>query len=204
MRCYLKKRPAEAVVLLERYDKANQALLVCLLPLAARLAEAGDHRSDPREVGELLAQLDSAVDLLRPKAQLSIEKMCFCTDIRRYGVYEPLDEDHEFRPGDCAQLYVELRNFSSEQQGNEHSIRLASTVEILRFNRESVWRQVCHGEDHPDRSKTQRHDFFNNYPFIVPNLPPGHYTLKLQVVDVPTSRPAERTLDFRVGPGRGS
>jgi hypothetical protein len=204
MRSFLNKRPAEAVMWLERYDKASQDLLICLLPLAARLTERDLQKGDAREITAWVAQLDNALDSLRARAQLTIERMCFCSEIVRFGVYAPLDEDHEFRPGDYVQLYVEVGNFTSQQHGDEHNIRLASTVEIRKFDGEKVWEQVCLGEDRPDRSRTPRHDFFNNYWFIVPRIPQGNYVLKVQVTDVPTHRTAERTLDFRVGPGRGS
>jgi hypothetical protein len=76
-------------------------------------------------------------------------------------------------------------------------------MEIREFDGRIVWHLGFDDREHPDLSQTQRHDFFNNYSFHVPRIPPGLYTLWLQVMDVPTGRSAEHTLDFRVVPARG-
>ena len=53
------------------------------------------------------------------RAALDIEKICFCREIKTFGVYDPWPEDHAFqagvedRPGELVQVYVELRNFTS-------------------------------------------------------------------------------------------
>jgi hypothetical protein len=196
LRCFLRKRPAEAVVWLERYDKANQDVLLCLLPLAARMTEGNLRQGDPHELTAVLSQLDGVSDSLQPLAELRIERMCFCRDIKKYGDYTPLEDDHGFRPLEWAQVYVELQNFSSEQQGNLYKVHLTSKVEVDNFRGKFVWRQDFPAD--PVISLTRRRDFFNTYTFSVPKIPPGRYTLKLTVTDVPTKRRAERTLDFRV------
>src|SRR5262249_41084265 len=52
-----------------------------------------------------------------------------------------------------------------------------------------------------DRSLTPRQDCFINFQFPVPSkVPPGEYTLRIQVRDDggPAPRAAERSLDFKV------
>jgi hypothetical protein len=202
LRCLLNKRPAEAVAWVERYDKPSQELLLFLLPLAARLTEGGLQKADPAEVAHVVDQLEIATNELRPRAALTIEKMCFCWHIKEFGVYRPLPSDPEFRPGELVQIYAELQNFTDEPHGNLHRVRLASTLEIREFNGSKVWRRDYHDRD-TDVSQSRRHDLIGNYTFQVPRIPPGLYILSLEVTDVPTRRTVEKTLDFRVVPARG-
>src|SRR5262249_15351037 len=91
-------------------------------------------------------------------------------------------------------------NFATRDKdaSGTHVISLASSGEIrdargqrypLTFDRKG-----------PDESRTSRHDYFESYRFCIPNLPPGLYTLWIQVVDLGTepARKSERTLDFCV------
>jgi hypothetical protein len=208
LRCYLNKKPAEAVIWLERYDRLNQDLLLCLLPLMARLSEQGLQHSDKRDLANVVAQLDRLANLLRPSAQLVIDKMCFCNRIETYGDYHALDEDRAFQPGDVVHVYVELENFSSfvvkdRDIDKRYCIQLASRVEIRDFKGQLAWCTGLKDADLRDESLTPRHDFFISYPLQVPHIPPGPYTLRLIVMDVPTKRRAEHTLDFRIITARG-
>jgi hypothetical protein len=199
LRSCLEKKPAEAVAQLAVYDKPNQDVLLCLLPLAARLSELSLDHARPDDVDAILDQVDSSMVPLRSRAGLTIEKMAFCRRIDAFGVYQPLSREHRFRPAEVAQLYIELRNFATrDKESGTHVISLASSGEIrdargkrypLSFDRKG-----------PDESRTSRHDYFESYRFCIPNLAPGLYTLWIQVVDQGTEPPrkAERTLDFCV------
>ncbi len=204
LRCFMNKRPAEALVWLEHYDKPSQDLLLCLLPLVADVTEGSPRRHDPRELGAVVDQLDSVLARLRPLAPLTIGKMCFCEHIDKFGDYRKFPEDHEFQPGNWVQVYAELQNFSSGRSSNGYSIHLASTLEIREFN--GNLRSQQDFQERAELSQSRRHDFFNNYGFRVrKDMPPGFYTLRLRIIDLPTGRTAEHTLDFRVGgPAHGS
>src|SRR5947207_883028 len=123
LRCYLNKHPADAIEALKRYDKPNQDVLIGLVPLAAGLTERNVTDATPQDLAHLLDRINNAVTPLRPRAALDIEKICFCREIKTFGVYDPWPEDHAFqagvedRPGELVQVYVELRNFTSEVQG---------------------------------------------------------------------------------------
>jgi hypothetical protein len=209
LRCYLNRKPAEAVVCLERYDRVNQDLLLCLLPLVVRLSEGSLQKCDSRELTNLLAELERLRRLIQPSAQLVIDKMCFVDGIdaiKGFGVYRQLEEEHEFQPGDVLQVYAELQNFSSakDERTGLSAIRLKSEIRILDFNGRRVELKNFADEEGPDQSQTPRHDFFISYTWQLPrNMPDGRYTLRLLVTDVPTNRQAERTLDFRVMSARG-
>ncbi len=204
LRCCLETRPADAVRFLERYDRPNQDLLLCLLPLAVRLSEGSLTQASPQEVSAILAELNSVMAPLRPRAALTISKMCCCRSIEKFGSYEPFPQQYRFRPNTLIQVYVELQHFTTEGHGPICRTRLASSVRIRDINNLIVWRQDFPQDSHPDQSRTPRHDYFLNCSFRVPQLPPGPYTLAIHVTDVPTQRTAERVLDFSVAPGRAA
>lgn len=205
--CILDNRPNEALKHLKKYDAPTQEFFIRLLPPIAVMCKKSLEQMSPGEIAALHEQLQSLDAALRNRAELLIDKMCFCEWVRAYGVYEALPAHHGFtagsptRPGDLVQLYVELRNFASEPRDGEFETRLASTVVILDPQGRQVWFKNFDDNKKPYRSKTLLHDYYNNYSFSVPHLPPGNYTLKLQVVDEirpGARRVAHKTMDFRV------
>ena len=208
MRCFLDKRPVEAMEVLKRYDKTSQDLLLCMLPLAARLGDAGLQKATPREMSNTVSELNRVADTLAPRAELVIDKMCFCRFLDSdkfgmFGVYEPLEEDHPFHAGERKRLYIELRNFTNERVSNGYQIRLKSHMQIRDYRGAIAW-ELGFPELRPDITKSPRHDFCDQFGFVVqPNkVPPGRYTLWLRVTDLPTGRTAARSLDFLVVPAR--
>jgi hypothetical protein len=199
MRCYLDKRPAEAVLWLDHFDKTTKELLLCLLPMVARLGEGSLQQSDPSEAAALLAQLESVAAKLRPRADLVIDKMCFCNRIEEFGIYQPLEQNPPFRPGEDIELYVEMRNFSSQQVGNSYRLHLTSWVEIRDYRGKVVWLAGIPDHHKRDLSRSPRSDFHIRYGFsMLTKIPRGEYTLWLYVTDEPTGRTAKRSLDFRI------
>ena len=207
LQAILDNRHAEALDHLKKYDPATQELFIRLLPLMADMCKKSVDKLSTAEVNALREQLMGLENSIRPRTELAIDKMCFCQQITAYGVYKTLPDNHAFiagtpnRPGELVQLYVELGNFGSEPREGWFETRLASTVEILDGQGKTIWSKPFHDNKKPYRSKTQIHDYYNNYRFYVPHLPAGNYTLKLQVAD--ESRPevrrvANKTLDFRV------
>jgi hypothetical protein len=220
LRALMEKRPAEALDLLKGYERASQELLLSLLPLAVRLTEGGLQQPNPGELAAVLEQLRALERPLAERAALGIDKMCLCRRIESYGVYQKVPEDWAYaagvgdQPGELVQVYVELRNFASKQQGNSFETCLTSSLEIHDYRGNLVWRRDFPAQ--PDHSHSARHDYFINYRFAVPpHVPPGSYVLWIQVKDLtgqpgkdaPAYRTARRSLDFRVhgtGTGRGS
>jgi hypothetical protein len=205
LRCYLDKRPAEAVHLLEGYDKTSQDLLLCLLPLTARLTEGGLRDAKPQEVAVLLDQLDGLAVPLRTRAPLTIDKLYYCRLIKSFGDYDPLPEDHVFHPDDEVHVYVELRNFGSVKREagpgqSTYVTPLYSSAVIYDQDDKKVWRQdIVFLRDKPDESRSLRHDYFDHCRFWVPKIPPGTYKLKILVRDETTQRTTQESLKFCVG-----
>jgi hypothetical protein len=201
IRCFLEKRPQEAVAWLDRFERPNQDFLLCLLPLAARLTEDDRQRKDPREAGALLDRLDHLTYRLRRRAPLKITKMCLCQSIHGYGNYLPRPEGDTLRPGELARLYIEVQNLADERQGKAYSVHLLTTIKMRPFNGDMGWKYDF-PDPGPDTSQSERHDFYHQCTFPIPDRPPGFYTLYVKITDVVTGREVEQTLDFRIGPRR--
>jgi len=195
-------RPDAAVVQVSsHFDKPTQELLLVMLPLIARLSEGGINKAKPEDLSPLLNQIESAWEVVGPRAALSIEKMCYAQhlDQARFGVYQQLSEDHAFRPGELVELYVELRNFSSERRDRFYEIHLERYLEIRDSSGQVRWQLPIPDRVVTDKSLSPRHDHFISYRFFLPSiLRKGQYTLHVRVTDTPTQRTAERSLNLQV------
>lgn len=214
LRFLMSQRPEEAVELLKRYEGPNQDALLRLLALTVRLTRSNLEQDSAQEIAAVLEQLSGLTVMLRPLAALSIERICFCREISRFGVYELVQglptfhAGREGQTGERMQVYVELKHFTSLARGALHETWLASKLEIRDDNGGVVSREDFPAQQ-PDRSHSLRHDYFISYSLPVPcHLRPGKYTLWVEVRDltgqqarnVPAHRIAQRSLDFRVTP----
>jgi hypothetical protein len=198
LRCYQNKSPEQAAEYLRQCDRAGREMLSCLLPMAVKLAESDIAKADPQDLAALAEQVQCLLTPLRERAALEIPKLCFCrpvTTAGRSGVYELLDENHLFRPGEWVALYMEVRNFTCSPRGEDFRTHIGTAIEI----RDEHGQVLRHYDiDNADPSLSPRHDFCNGLRFPLPSLPPGAYTLELKATDVPSGRTAKRSLDFRV------
>jgi hypothetical protein len=212
LRFLLDHQPKAAAEALRQLDPTMQDLVLSLVGLAQKAAEGGLDRTAPHEASVLLEQLGQIADLLRGRAPLVLDNLCFCRKIEGFGVYDPLPGDHTFQsggdgqPGERVQVYVEVRNFLTHSANALHETNLGSRLEVRDFERGNVVYRM----DFPavvDRSRTPRRDYFINFQFHVPaNLPAGSYTLWVQVQDnlSPPGGPhrvSRRSLDFHVRSG---
>jgi hypothetical protein len=213
LRSIVEKHPSDdAIACLEGYDACDRELLHDVLRLAVRLGDRDLGRATPKEVAAMLTRLESLERALRPRAALAMDKLCFCSDIDNFGIFTPLDDGHPFRaagpnqPGERVQVYAEVGNFSSRPVGDVFETVLKGTLEI-RDNAGGRPPITIELEPRTDRSRTPRRDMFVNVHFEVPpRLPPGLYTLWVEVKDITpatdgSARPprvARRSLDFRV------
>jgi hypothetical protein len=179
LRSLIEKHPAEALEQIRQYDKSNQDLLMHLLPLAVRLTQSSLDNLNPTELSLILDQLRALERPIAAKASLTIDKLCLVRrEAERFGVYEKLPDDYAYAAGSGDQLgervlvYAEFRNFLSLAGANYCETHLMSTLEICDYQGHRVWRQDF--PTPPDRSQTQRLDYFINYKFWAPaRLPPG-------------------------------
>ena len=205
----LKDDRSRAIGRLKNYDPATQTLLLEMLRPLAIIAQKKLCDLSSLEVTRLIDQLVELLQSLQPRSSLTIDQACFCQSVKSFGDYEPLPEGHVFlasmpnRPGERVTLYVQLRNFASVPRDGAFETRLASSVEIHNAKGEKIWNYNFEDRQHPVRRRAPLHDYFNNYTFNVPYLPPGNYVLTIQIADetIPEARrePATKSLEFRVG-----
>ena len=206
----LEGRHQEAIKYLSAYDNDRQELFLRLLPPLTILVKKRMEELSTQEVAVLNKQMEGILETLRPRSELVVSKMCYAKEVRGYGAYEPLPENHQFltgteaRIGEFVQLYVELKNFSSEPtKEGEFLTKLACTLELHDQAGKKVWSKSFVGKETTLRRQTRMHDFYSRYGFYVPAIPAGKYQLTLQIADETNAqqrRVAEKSLVFQVTP----
>jgi hypothetical protein len=206
LRYFLDNKADKAVEVLKKYDKANQDLLLRLLPVLVEMTH-NLREAQPNVFTQLADNLERAREPLVPRAELLIDNMAYCERIQDFGRYVPLEQVHVFhpstheRPGDLVQVYVEVTNLSSVQRPGSRCFetRVESTVDIRAVNDKHLgWHYDFNDKTRVIVSQTQRHDFYNNYSFYVPNIPAGRYILTIHITDCITRRKTQRSLPFVV------
>jgi hypothetical protein len=201
-------KPDEALEYLKRYDPANQEALICLTTIVARLTKQKLDQLSPSEVAALEDQLQKTLlSPLRPRAKLVIGKMCLCERIFGYEDYQPLPPDYEFQPRQDVQVYVPLRNLTCKKDRDGYETRVHCTMRIV----DGTGKVMPFGtieREKPSRTQTPVPDYFKSYTFYMPQLPPGQYTLAIEITDLnrpELPRSAKAALKFLVGSsGAGS
>jgi hypothetical protein len=210
LQCFLDSEHEKAIEHLSVYDKRTQEFLIGLLPTMNIFVRKRLDEMSVQEVAVLNNQLLSLLATLRPRSELTIDKMCYCKKVRGFGAYDMLPSNHVFlsatkdRPGELVQLYVELKNFASEAGSDgEFVTRLVCSLDLQNAKGDKVYSHTYDRKETTDRRRTRLNDFFGNYNFYVPELAPGDYKLTIRVVDetVPGSqRQVSRSMSFRVTP----
>lgn len=214
LRALLDHRPEEEInEQLQGYDPITRETMLVLLASIAQFQENGGvERMSPRDLAACTDRLHTLTASLRGRAQLIVEHMCFCRSIKNFGDYLPLPPEHVFfQPGEVAHIYVQVRNISSRRLREKYVTVLKGRFEIYDENsRDKPPTITWSSPPREDVSASPRQDYYINFRFQVPpNCPAGLYTMRIFVEDwtdaepeakqVPESRIAQRTLDFRVG-----
>jgi hypothetical protein len=200
VRCYLDKSPEQADRRLQGLDEADRHLLCALLPIAVQLGDGALTNAKAEDLAAMVENVQALLAPLRERAALEVPKLCFCRPVAapaRFGVYETIEENHLFRPGEVVGLYTEVRNFACAPHGSDFRTNVQTSIEVHNDHGEVVWRFDPPARTDP--SLSPRQDYCHVGRFALPtNLPAGAYTLWLKVTDVPTGRTTRRSLDFRV------
>jgi hypothetical protein len=204
-------RHQEAIQSLSAYDKETQEFFLRVLPPLAIFAKTPFREMSPQEILMLDESLRGVHDLLRNRCALLVNRMQYCKEIKGYGQFDPLPDNHAFlnaakdRPGELVQIYVELKNFASVKgKDGMYLTKLACSLELKDSNNKRVGPPLRFD----DKETTYRrsaclNDYHGNFSFYVPPIPAGTYKLVLQIVDetIPNERRvARKELDFRVTP----
>jgi hypothetical protein len=198
-------RPDRAIDALRPLDKANQDVVLALLPVLAHGATAD--LNNPVTVAALVDQLRSVATRLEPRAALRVENVSFCSDVDGFGRFVPRPAATPFRPNERINVYLEVRNVTSEPTGDGYLTTVSATVEI-RDAKKRLVEQI--DPDEPRRrvpvvrfekkrpSRSPLHDFHVLYSFSAPPAP-GVYEITVELHD-PTGNRVVRTapVEFSV------
>ncbi len=118
------------------YDPATREALLLLLSSVVQLEQVGGMaRIAPRDLAAWTDRLNTLTACLRGRAQLILERMCFCSYINNFGDFAPLPPEHTcFHPGEEARVYVQVRNFSCRRQQDKFVTVLKGRMEIYDEN----------------------------------------------------------------------
>jgi hypothetical protein len=198
---------------LASYDEPQmrEAMLVLLSSAAQLQQNGGIARFAPRDLAAWTDRLHALTESVRGRAQLILERTCFCCQIKKFGDFTPLPPEHGyFQPGEVTHVYVEVRNFSCRREPDRYVTVMKARMEIYDENHRTSPPITWISPPQEDVSFTPRQDHYINFQFRVPrSCPAGLHTLRITIEDwtdapagakqVPESRIAQRTLDFRVG-----
>lgn len=209
VRAYVENRPEEAIRHLEKLDKPNQEFALAVLPALARGAAMNHAAPDPQEAGIVADQLAAAAAKLEAKAPLRIEKVVFCKpqSIGGFGRYEPWPEARPYRPGDVAQLYVEVRHLAGAPVKDGFRVRADVSLQVRDAGGRPV-EQIDPGDrhrrvtvinwPHDDVFRSPPRDYHLPFRLVMPATP-GVYTITVEVREPGTGRSARsQPTEFRI------
>jgi hypothetical protein len=204
--CLLANRPVEAVKILLKCPAANQEALMRLLSIAAVLKDKSIDTLSPGDAATLQEQVQGLLLILRSRSDLVIDKMCLCERIDGYGQYTPKREGYAFKggtgrqAGELVNVYIELRNMTSQLRERYYTTVLNGTVWVRDSQGALVWSYNYRKREQPLQSLMPRSDCYRSYDFFVPSMPPGKYTLTIEVVDETCQphRVAQKSVEFNV------
>ncbi len=155
-----------------------------------------DRQANPRDGNRktlALIHLRRAIDSLSTVSNLNVRNVRFCSRVDSYGRFEEYS-DAVFRPGQEVILYVEVENFTAEQQSSHghYETALLGSYEI----RDAAQRRAAEHSFRLEKEvcRNRRRDFFIPYRVYFPqHLVEGTYTLQLTIQDVKSNRSGQST-----------
>jgi hypothetical protein len=187
----LEKRHIEGIEHLQAYGPLTRDVFQELLSVTAFMAHKGveDWNADDAAVVEL--QLGRIGEMIRPRASLSISKLCFCDAVKDLRMYHPLPEDHAFlaargdRPSEECQIYLEMKNLGSRPEAGQFVTDLACKFQIVDEQGKERWSFEFPLEKLRLVSRGPLIEYYHKFRFWLPeNVTPGNYRLNVRLTDV--------------------
>jgi hypothetical protein len=202
----LKNKPDEALKQVQRCSPPNQEMYMRLLSILVGLHDTPVNRQPPNQVSILQNQLYEVGRLLRAHSDLIIDTMCLCERIDGFGQYTRKRDGYAYKAGigkqwgEQVNVYLELRNMTSELRDHYFTTNLNGKVTILDNQGMQVWTYNYRKLEKPLLSLMPRFDCYRSYDFFVPAMPPGKYTLTMEIVDETCQpyRVAQKSVEFNV------
>jgi len=212
LRDFQEGRPDAAVKQLDRYEKANQELLLQLIPSLVQIAKLDLGKPDVEETGTLARQLEAAASLLARRSKLNLKKCVLCNAVKSFGLYTPADNLQALWGGSPYLLYVEVGNVPShiatQGDGSEwYQTKLECSMqvrddkgvplEMVNVNAKSDTVQTSIRETKSELTRSPIHDYFIRSQFETPKRP-GLYSVAFEIRDPASGQTVSKSIPFRV------
>ncbi|MCS7021728.1 MAG: hypothetical protein NZU63_07875 [Gemmataceae bacterium] len=210
VRAHIEGKPERALQAVAMLETDNQDFVLALLPILSSGA-AIHWRKDPASAAELAGQLQALAERLEGFAALRLGTVAFCHPVHGYRRYEPWPANIPYRPGDLAQLYIEVSNINGQPakgpRGETWLIQAQASVRICDAKGQTV--AMPDPADPRQRVTVMRfeekrytrgpvRDYYLLCAFPVPEQP-GVYTATVEVSDARGRRSAPSSpVEFRV------
>jgi hypothetical protein len=144
-------------------------------------------------------------DRLRSQAELSLPTVAICSEVKRFGLYTPV-EPARFAAGSDPAIcvYCEVENFASQLNSNKlWETKLRMDLVLYEDQGLEVWSPDKKRQNVAmptiEATRAHRHDFFLTREIHLPkSLPVGRYILKVTVVDMQANRIAENSVPLEI------
>lgn len=151
-------------------------------------------RNDPNLMySTKVKPLADLAERMRNRADLAVPVMQFCSEIRFFGIYDPVPPVLSSRSETRTFLYYEVANFTSRFGENRMwQTQLSQQLVLYDASGRVVWQDRL--QSLADNCRSKRNDFFVKCPLRLPPMPPGKYVLKLTLTDMNVGRVTEASL----------
>jgi hypothetical protein len=203
-------QPEKAVEHLNGFHKANQELLLHLIPAVVQASKADLSRAVSEESLALARQFEAAAGSVLKRAGFGIRKAVICLAVDGFGVYTPVTDPNALRKGSLYSGYVELENVpclpevrSDGAKGYltrlECEMRVADEfgqiVEIQDVKTKALGPKSATSKNEFTRSPVR--DYFLAAVLQTPSRP-GAYAVTFEVRDPRSGRSVSKPIPFRV------
>jgi hypothetical protein len=210
IRAFQDNQPDKAVEHLKGYDKANQELLLQLIPAVVQASKANLGKADTDEATALAKQFEAAAATVLKRTGFGIRKAVVCLAVDGFGVYTPVSDPTALRRGSLYSVYLELDNVPCLPDVRADGMRgfltrlecemrvtdeFGQTVEIQDVKTKTVGPKSTTSKSEFTRSPVR--DYFLPAVLQTPTRP-GPYTVTFEIRDPRTGRSVSKPIAFRV------
>jgi hypothetical protein len=210
IRAFQDNHPDKAVEHLKEYDKANQELLLQLIPAVVQASKANLGKPDADEATALAKQFEAAAATVLKRTGFGIRKAVVCLAVDGFGVYTPVTDPTSLRRGSLYSVYLELDNVPCLPDVRADGMKgfltrlecemrvtdeFGQTVEIQDVKTKTVGPKSTTSKSEFTRSPVR--DYFLPAVLQTPTRP-GAYTVTFEIRDPRTSRSVSKAIPFRV------
>lgn len=190
---YLKDQPTPNVAALSGLPAEDREIISAVMDALVNFKLT--MKADPNAMyAAKVKPLADMSERLRTRADLNVPVMTFCSDIRFFGIYDPVPAMLSSRSDTRTYLYYEVQNFTSRFTTDTRMWETRLTQQLVLYDASGrvVWQDRV--QSLVDNCRSKRNDFFVRSQLRLPPVAAGRYLLKLTLTDLNVGRVTESTL----------